>query len=103
MKPELIEVVRKLREIESRQHAYINKLPADISGAVFDNEYSNLQGYKFDLVLQALFGDFAEDVYWFLYDFVPGNTPGPHVVESNNTEHTFNSDDDYYDYLKKLT
>lgn len=103
MKPELIEVVRKLREIEKQQSEYIDKLPSDISGFVFDNEYSNLQGLKFDLVLQTLFGDFAEDVYWFLYDFVPGKTAGPHVIESNGTEHTFNSDDDYYEYLKNAS
>ena len=103
MKTELIELIRKLREVENQQTAYINKIPSDISSLIFDNEYSNLQGLKFDFVLQTLFGDLVEDIYWFLYEFKPGKTHGPHVITPDGVEHTFNSDEDYYEYLKNLT
>ena len=98
MSPELVEVVRKLRNIELQQRAYVDKVPLDIQDFVFDNEYANLQGLKFDAVVQALFADNVEDVYWFLYEFNPA-MPGPHLVNEEGKEYTFKTDEDYYQRL----
>jgi hypothetical protein len=102
MKKELIAVLRKLREIEKQQSAYIDLIPDDISGIIYDNQYSNLQGLKSDIVIQALFVDAVEDVYWFLYEFTPGRTPGPHIIDANKKEYIFNSDEDYFTYLETV-
>lgn len=99
MKQELINVLRKLRSIEKQQTTYIDSLPSDIASCIYDNEYANLQGLKFDMVLQALFGDSTEEAYWFLYEFVPGATSGPHLITESGDEFTFANDDEYYDYL----
>ena len=98
MSPELVKIVRELRNIELQQRAYVDKVPLDLRDFVFDNEYTNLQGLKFDAVVQALFGKDVESVYWFLYEFDPAMS-GPHLVNEEGQEYTFKTDEGYYKCL----
>lgn len=102
MKKELIPILKKIKEIEHKQNDYLDSVPSDISSVVFDNEYANMNGIKFDIVLQALFGDYIEEVYWFLYEFKPGKSLGPHITVDQK-EYTFKDEQDYYDYLETMT
>ena len=98
MSPELVEVVRTIRNLELQQREYEEKVPLDIRDFVIDNEYANLQGLKFDAVVQALFGKDTESVYWFLYEFNPA-MPGPHLVNEEGKEYTFKTDKGFYQCL----
>lgn len=102
MKTELIEVVKKLKAIGDLQDKYLDTVPRDIVTFVFDNEYANMQDQMNRAMFTQLFGDLAEDVNWFLYEFKVGETPGPHCIHSDKKEYTFNTVDDYYKYLESL-
>jgi hypothetical protein len=101
MKPELIEVVRKMKEMGAERDVYFATIPQDINAAFFDNTYVNLLYAQNDLLINALFGDMAEDVTWFLYEFTPGKSPGPHCILADGTEYTYNTNEDYYKYLEE--
>lgn len=101
MKPEIIDVIKQLRELMQQQDAYIDSIPNEFQELVQDNAYANAQGLQIDVLLKALLGtgEMYEDVMWFFYEFTPGKTPGPHIVV-NGTEYFLLSDEDYYTYLR---
>jgi hypothetical protein len=102
MKKELIDVVRKLRNLNKRQEDYLNKIPSDIRDAVFDNSYVNDLSMKNDILMSALFDEVVvEDIFWFLYEYREGSE-GPHIKRPDGVEFTFNTDEDYYTYLKTV-
>ena len=99
MKKSLINIIRTIREVNLEQDAYMAGIPGDISSAVFDNRYAELQDRKATLLMRKVFKDSYEDVVWFLYEFRPGSS-GPHLVLADGAEYTFNTDEDYYAYLR---
>lgn len=101
MKQELIDVVRKLKDWDTEQEQYIKTIPYDIASVFFDNQYINLMSMQKDLLISQLFGDMAEDVMWFLYEFEAGKSPGPHCILADGTEYVYNTNEDYYAYLKE--
>jgi hypothetical protein len=102
MKKELIDVVRKIRNLNKQQEEYLNKIPNDIQDAFFDNSYVNDASMKNDILMSALFGEVvSEDIFWFMYEYKEGSA-GPHVEYPDGTKFTFNTDDDYYKYLETL-
>lgn len=100
MEQKLIDVVRKIKEHDVVMHNYIDTIPDDIGSAFFDNTYTNAQSLQRDILIEALFGDMHTDVEWFLYEFTAGRTPGPHCVLEDGTEFTYNTNEDYYEYLR---
>jgi len=101
MRSELVDIVKRIRNLQLLSDQYLDKIPRDISSVVWDNEYSDLTLRQVTILIDTLFGDMAEDVHWFLNEFTP-STSGPHCVLSDGTEFTFNTDQDYYDYLLSL-
>ena len=99
MSPELVKVVRELRQLQLKQAAYLDALPREFQELLFDNEYTSHLEVQRSLLLQSTFGDLCEDVEWFLYEFEPGRTRGPHVITPDGTKHSFETDEDYYTYL----
>jgi hypothetical protein len=97
-----IQVVKELRMSMQAQDEYVDALPQVLQEAVLDNEYANLQRVQREVLMQALFQEHYEDVCWFLYEFTPGKSAGPHLVLADGTEHTFRNDNDYYTYLETL-
>ena len=102
MKKELIDIVRKLKDMDAERVKYLETIPQDISAAFFDNVYVNLLYKQSDMLIDALFGDHAEDVTWFLYEFTAGKSAGPHCILADGTEYTYNTNEDYYAYLEQL-
>lgn len=100
MKPELIDVVRKLKQLNNQRLKYLEKVPADIACFLIDNSYTEALQKQIDLLVESLFGDMAEDVSWFLYEFEAGRSPGPHLILGNGKAYTYITDEDYYEYLK---
>ena len=101
MKTELIDVLKKIRKINVDQDKYLDSIPRDLRSSVFDNKFAALEGSKNDVIMQSLFGDFYEDVCWFLYEFDTLKLPlsTPHIV-ADGKEYFFKTDDDYYKYLE---
>ena len=102
MNQELIDIVRKLKDLGTKQDEYIKTIPSDIGSAFFDNEYTYLISMQRDLLINQLFGDMADDVTWFLYEFEAGKSPGPHCILADGTEYVYNTNEDYYTYLTEL-
>ena len=100
MKQELIDVVRDLKQEMLVQDSWIDSLPNEISSAFFDNTLTNSLGVQRDILIKALFGDYEEAVYWFLYEFTVGKFEGPHCIDESGKEWTYNTDEDYFEYLK---
>ena len=100
MKKELIDIVRKLKDIEEMQDAFIDSMPYEYNSIILDSKYTTNVYMQKDIILSALFGDMVDDVEWFLYAFKAGKSAGPHCVHVDGTEYTFNTNEDYYEYLK---
>lgn len=99
MKPKLIELVKQLRESMKRQDEYLEALPREFQEMLFDNAYCSYFEIQRDQMLQVLFGnEMYEDINWFLFEFTPGKSPGPHIIVDGK-EYVLNSDEDYYRYL----
>ncbi len=100
MNKELIDVVRKLKEFDIEGENYRMSIPSDINWVFFDNRYVNGLQMQKDMLIDLLFGDMADDVSWFLYEFEAGKSTGPHCITADGTEHFYHTDDDYYKYLE---
>lgn len=101
MNEQLIDTVRKLKDWGTEQEQYIQTIPLDIRAVVFDNEYTNLLCLQKDALINQLFGDMADDVMWFLYEFEAGKIAGPHCVHPDGTQYVYNTNEDYYTYLRE--
>jgi hypothetical protein len=99
MKQELIEIVKQLKELIDSQDDYLETVPEDIRDLLFDNKYAALQDLKLQLVMEKLFEDVDEDIYWFLYDFEAGAVGGPHIIKESK-EYYIKSNEEYYEYLR---
>jgi hypothetical protein len=102
MKPELIEIVRKLRNHEKRRDEYLCSLPNDVCNFLMDNQYTEMQDLKSQELIEGLFGKDVDRVYWLLYDYDNVRDSSPHITHADGTEYTFKTDEDYYEYLKGL-
>lgn len=100
MKKELIDVVRKIRNLNKQQEAYVDELPVDIQDMVDDNAYVNELSMK--ILMSALFGKVVvKDIFWFIYEYKQGS-PGPHASLDSEDTITFNTDEDFYKYLEGI-
>jgi hypothetical protein len=100
MSPELIDTVKRIRNLDILKDSYLDKIHNDVVCVIYDNEYAECSAKQIEILIRALFEDMAEDILWFLHEFTPGKSSGPHVVLPGGKEYTFKSDEDYYSYLK---
>lgn len=107
MEAKLIEVVRRLKEFDNRGQAWLKLLPSDINMAFIDNGYIDAMHMANQTMFQALFGDFSEDVAWFLYEWNPESNNIFWTYENKGTpeekeiEWLIDSESAYYSYLEK--
>ena len=95
----LISILKELRALDIAGRAYLDKYPYSFQDLVIGNEYAENLYHGQSILLRRVFGEYTEDVEWFLYEFTPGSSPGPHVILADGTEYVFNTDEDYYTYL----
>lgn len=98
MKPELIELVKSLREARNTQDNFIDSLPSSINEAFFDNGMVNSLYSTQSKLLKIVFGELYEEISWFLWEF----KDGAKMWEADGTERIFATEDDYYKYLETL-
>ena len=100
MSPELIEVVKRLKALNTEADKYLDKLPEDLLTFVYDNVHANCIGLKVDALAQTLFGEHYETVEWYLYEFEPSDSP--QLWLADGTPVTLSCDEDFVRYLHTL-
>lgn len=95
MDKKLINLVRKIKDLDTQAIEYINKVMYPIDCFILDNEYSNCNALIQSALLKQVFGDMYEDISWFLYEWKPGYTIGV-----GDVTYVINSEEDYYKYLE---
>ena len=103
MKKKMIEVVRYLKDMDKERDLYLATVPGDLKPLLLDNQYVDLLEIQKDRLINALFKKHTEEVYWFLYEYDENKQfTGPHIIQEDGTPYTFQSNEDYYLYLKEL-
>lgn len=95
------DVLRKIVQLHNEQNAYIDSIPNEFSSLIFDNEYTNCCGMMVDTLIDSYFGNHAESISWFLYEWKPGFSAG--CVDEAGLKVTVDIDniDDYITYMKE--
>lgn len=85
------QLFRELYQSLVERNAYTDSIPREFDGVVFDNPYANSLGMDLEKVMDFAFGEHAEAISWFFYEWKPGFCCGDVKI---------NSIDDYIDYMK---
>lgn len=83
----------KIIDLENQQNKWINSLPNDISSVFFDNYYVTSVRKQYDETLKLVFGDWFDDLTYFLYE------KAPHQITTDKNEYVINTVKEYVDYL----
>lgn len=88
-------IFRELYKNQLKRDEYFDKLPRDINMFVIDNQFTNNVLQERDMLIRLIFGEHADAVEWFLYEWKPGAEVGfdTVVVKINNI-------DEYIEYMK---
>ena len=98
MKTELINVVRFLKASQTKSDLYVDSLPSQMSEMIIDNDYSQTQYSMMDAVMESLFGDMYEAIWWFLIEWNPIKNPSFWLEDKSEVKIT--CENDFYEYLK---
>ena len=90
-----IELVKKLYTLRKVSNNYLDNIPMDINAAFFDNCHTNNLELSIDFLINAYFGKYAEDIFWFLGDWQPG-----FEIVDNGVRYIINTEDDFYKFLE---
>lgn len=88
------QLIRFLVNEHQKREEYLDSIPTDIRQSVFDNAYVTSIGRVNDALISKLFGEKAESIFWFMYEWEPGykeSVDGKDII-INNT-------DDFIDFL----
>lgn len=91
------QIFRELYKEQVKRDEWFNKLPIDINAAFFDNAYVNSLADVNHMLVNNLFGEYADSVYWFLYEWKPGYEVG---FDGKTT--AINNIDEYIDWMKAV-
>ena len=92
-----IELFIYIYKEQQQQIKYLESVPQDIRPFIFDNEHANSIGMVNEKLIEAVFGEHASSIFWFLYDWAPGRKCG---VDGDLT--VINSIDDYIEWMKAV-
>lgn len=95
------EVVTRLVEADQFQTEYLNKIPDDIQSAIFDNEYANSKARTIDYLIETLFGEYAEDVMWFIWEANGNNVNKVKNISFEDREYAVYDLESYFAYAEK--
>lgn len=70
------QIFRQLYDNQVKRDAYIDSVPSDLSAFVYDNEYVNSLDADRSVLMDEVFGEHVEAIYWFLYEWKPGAEVG---------------------------
>ena len=87
------ELLSKIIDMEQKQEKWIESLPREISSVFYDNDYTEGLRTQINTLISFVFGDWSEDVGYFLYE------SAPHVITTQKAEYTINNLKEYVDYM----
>lgn len=96
MDAKLIELVRKIKDLEKSGDKYLTTLPGIFNMLLIDNEYSVSKDLIQAVLMRNIFADMYDDVTWFLYEWRPGFS----ITTQDGTEYIINTEEEYYKYLE---
>jgi hypothetical protein len=80
-----------------RRDEYLNTIPSDINGFIFENRYVNYLLDDYSTMLKVIFDEHAEAIEWFLYEWKPG-----YEVEFDGKTTKINDIDEYIKWMKSV-
>lgn len=84
-----------MRNVEREQ--YIDSIPREFREVILFNKYVDSLVHDCNLLVDCVFGEHADSVNWFLYEWQPGYEVG--LSEGEQTP--INNIDEYVDWMKK--
>ena len=88
---------RRLYQDHLDREAYLDSCPDEIQLFIMDNKYAGITGAQNSILIQHIFGDHAESIFWFLYEWKPG-----YEVGFNGVTRAINNIDEYIDWMKQF-
>jgi hypothetical protein len=90
-----IELFKFLNTEYRLRDQYIDTVPKELQEAVFDNTYINSALLCIDRLIESVYGEHSEAIFWFLHEWKPG-----FCICIGHIEYTINNIDDYIDFMK---
>lgn len=87
---------RELVDQSNTRDKYLESVPSDLFNSVIDNAYVNSITEERDMMLKMIFGEHAEAVEWFLYEWQPG-----YEVSCNGVTIAIHSIDAYIHWMQE--
>lgn len=91
------ELFRNLVKLYATSDSWLNTVPREINSVFFDNPAMDAMYNANTMLIREYFGEHAEAVEWFIYEWKPGYTV--RAPESQD-EIPINSIDEYVAYMK---
>lgn len=86
-------VVTRLYDDKDFQNSYmtrIREVDLYLTDGIIENKYVESVLKQNDYLIQTLFGELSDHVYWFLYDWKPGNK-----IKYNDVDYVINNVTDF--------
>ena len=80
-----------------RSQTWLDGVPPEINQAFFDNPHIECLYSTQTMLIRAYFGEWAESIEWFLYEWKPGYTV---CAPGSDTEVEINSIDEYITFMQ---
>lgn len=90
-------IFKELHKNLQARDAYFDSIPTDICMAFLENELVNNLLRERDMLIRLIFGEHADAVEWFLYEWTPEMEFGP----SGSELRTAKNIDEYIEYMKE--
>lgn len=87
---------RRLYQDHLDREKYLDSCPHDIQLFIMDNKYAAITGAQNAMLIEHIFGEHSESIFWFLYEWQPGFEVGMNGVTTE-----INNIDEYIDWMKK--
>ena len=68
-----IELFKKIYAEHVKGDIWLDTVPTEISSIIFDNPYVESITRSNSILLETVFGAHAESIYWFMYEWKPGD------------------------------
>lgn len=82
-------IFRAIVKNDQKRSDYFDSLPKDVCMAFIENQYVDNLLHERDMLIKLIFGEHADAVEWFLYEWKPGFEVGydGNMVKIDNLDH----------------
>lgn len=90
-------ITEELKNSLFNRNEYLDTLPQNFSEIIIDNDYVEHLSMDYNMLIEELFDDMTEHVYWYLYEWKSG-----FVIEDNNVKYIINNHEDFVEATKQI-